>query len=174
MIKEELKLLLEKQGYGFIGKHSAIKICEWTKKSLRDEGVCYKEKFYGIKAHRCCQMSPSIGFCQNRCIFCWRPIEYTIGTKIKGKVDNPKELIENAIKMQQKQLIGFKGYKKVNRKKLEEAMKPNQFAISLSGEPCIYPKLGQLIKEIHKRKATSFLVTNGLQPEVLEKLKTML
>ena len=172
-IPRALKKLLEKQKYAFIGDHSAIKTCEWTRKSLRDEDVCYKEKFYGIKSHLCCQISPSIGFCQNRCVFCWRPVEYTVDSKIKGKIDDPKELIENAIKMQQRQLIGFQGYKKVNRKKLKEAMHPNQFAISLSGEPTLYPKLGQLIKEINKRKATSFLVTNGLQPEVLEKLKPL-
>jgi len=172
-IKPELKKLLEKQHYAFIGDHSAIKICEWTKKSLLDTGFCYKQKFYGIKSHRCCQMTPSIGYCTNHCVFCWRPIEYTEGIKLKGKTDSPKELIENAIKAQQKQLIGFKGNKKVNKKKLEQAMNPNQFAISLAGEPTLYPKLSELIKEIKKRKATSFLVTNGLQPTVLKKLNPL-
>lgn len=166
----KLKQLLEKQHYAFIGDHSAIKICEWTKRSLRDEDICYKEKFYGIKSHRCCQMTPSIGFCTNSCIFCWRPLEYTVASKIKGKVDDPKELINNAIKAQKRQLIGFKGNDKVNLKKLEEALQPNQFAISLSGEPTLYPKLNELIKEIFNIKATAFLVTNGLQPEVLKKL----
>ena len=172
-ISPELRKLLENQQYAFIGRHSAIKICEWTKKSLRDEGFCYKQKFYGIQSHRCCQITPSVGFCQNRCIFCWRPIEYTEGIKLTGKLDSPKELIKNAIKAQQKQLIGFKGNKKVNKKKLEESMHPNQFAISLAGEPTLYPKLNGLIKEIKKIKATSFLVTNGLQPDVLKKLNPL-
>jgi len=35
--------LLEKQSYEFCGEHSAVKICEWTKKSLRGDGVCYKK-----------------------------------------------------------------------------------------------------------------------------------
>ena len=64
-MQKELKLLLEKQQYAFIGEHSAIKICEWTKRSLKDQGVCYKEKFYGINSHRCCQMTPAVNFCQN-------------------------------------------------------------------------------------------------------------
>jgi tRNA wybutosine-synthesizing protein 1 len=172
-ISSELKKLLENQHYSFIGEHSAIKICEWTKKSLLDKGFCYKEQFYGIKSHRCCQMTPSIGYCTNKCIFCWRPIEYTEGTSMKGKVDQPKQLIENAIIAQRKQLIGFKGNKNVNLKKLEEALHPNQFAISLSGEPTLYPKLGELIKEIKKIKATSFVVSNGMHPEALKKLKPL-
>ena len=45
------------------------------------------------------------------------------------------------------------------------------FAISLTGEPTLYPKLPELIKEIHSRGKTSFLVTNGQHPEVLQKLK---
>ena len=152
LLPSELKKLLQKQHYNFIGNHSAIKICTWTKKSLLDQDFCYKQKFYNIKSHLCCQLSTTIGFCQNRCILCWRPTEYTIGTEIKGKLDNPKELIQNAIIAQKKQLIGFKGNDKVNKKKLEQAMQPNQFAISLSGEPTLYPKLGELIKEIHKIK----------------------
>ena len=50
---------LQKMGYRFAGNnyHAAAKICHWTKKSILDEGVCYKEKFYGIKSHRCLQMS---------------------------------------------------------------------------------------------------------------------
>ncbi|MBW2996401.1 4-demethylwyosine synthase TYW1 [Candidatus Woesearchaeota archaeon] len=172
MVKPELKKLLEKQHYAFIGDHSAIKICAWTKKSLLDQDICYKEKFYGISSHQCCQISTTIGYCQNRCIFCWRPIEYTEGDKLKN-IDNPKELIEKAIKAQQKQLSGFGGNKKLNKEKFKQAQIPNQFAISLSGEPLIYPKLGELIKEIFKRKATAYIVTNGLLPEALSQLSPL-
>ncbi|MBD3248559.1 4-demethylwyosine synthase TYW1 [Candidatus Woesearchaeota archaeon] len=169
-LPKELKLLLEKQQNEVIGEHSAVKICTWTKKSLKDEGVCYKEKFYGISSHRCCQLSPSMNFCQNSCIFCWRPIEHTVGTEMKGKIDDPKTLIDNAIKAQRKLLNGFPGNPKTNMKKFKQAQDPNQFAISLSGEHTIYPKLGELIAEIKKRKATSYVVTNGMLPD---KIKTL-
>ena len=53
MKKEDIKKTMEKQGYRFIGDHSIIKICRWTKKSLRNEGECYKNKFYGIPSWRC-------------------------------------------------------------------------------------------------------------------------
>jgi tRNA wybutosine-synthesizing protein 1 len=45
-----------------------------------------------------------------------------------------------------------------------------QFAISLSGEPTIYPYVGELISELRRRGKTSFLVTNGLFPEKLREL----
>lgn len=167
---------IRKETYELVGNHSAVQLCNWTKKSLRDEGVCFKEKFYGIKCHLCCQMTPSI-FCNNRCIHCWRDITNAKDEFIQNP-DEPKKIIEGAIKAQQKLLTGFKidpnsnkkQLSKANQEKLREAQQPNQFALSLTGEPTLYPKIGELISEIRKRGATSFLVTNGLQPEVIQKL----
>ena len=159
---------LYKQGYRLVGNHSAIKVCGWTKKSLRNEGVCYKEKFYDTKCHRCIQMTPSF-VCSNRCIWCWRDIDFT-KPKWSGKVDDPKFIVDECIKQNAKYLEGFGGNKKTNMKKYKERLKPQQFAISLTGEPTTYPKLPELIKELKKRKINSFLVTNGTQPEMLKKL----
>jgi len=175
MIPKEIRKILEKQHYSIVGKHSAVQICRWTKKSLRDEGVCYKEKFYGIESHRCCQMTPSVVWCQNQCLHCWRAVEHTIGTEIKTE-NSPKEIIEGCIKTQKELLIGFKKGKKknlsrANMKKYEEAQEPMQFAISLSGEPMIYDKIGELIEELSQRGKTSFLVTNGLYPEKIKELR---
>ena len=169
MISDLKKKDLKKQGYRVIGNHSAIKVCEWTKKSLRGEDVCYKEKFYDTKCHRCVQMTPALNFCSHRCTWCWRDIDFT-KAKWKGKVDSPKFIIDECIKEFNKTLVGFGGYKGVDRKKLEEISKPQQFAISLSGEPTMYPKLPELILELRKRKINSFLVTNGTQPLMLKKL----
>ena len=172
-ISPELKALLEKQHYCFSGEHSAVKICTWTKKSLLDENVCYKEKFYGIRAHLCCQMTPSVGFCTNQCIHCWREMEYTAGVKMNGILDEPEEIIKKSILCQRKLLNGFFGNEKANRKKLNQAQEPMHFAISLTGEPTIYPKLSELISELHKLGKTTFLVTNGQFPEVIENLKEL-
>jgi len=65
------KKQLKKQGYRLIGSHSAVKTCEWTRKSLRGTGDCYKYAFYGIRSHQCLQMTTSM-FCASRCKFCWR------------------------------------------------------------------------------------------------------
>ena len=172
-ISPELKILLEKQHYCFSGEHSAVKICTWTKKSLLDENVCYKEKFYGIRCHLCCQMTPSVGFCTNQCIHCWREMDYTAGFKMDSIVDDPKEIIKKSILCQRKLLNGFYGNEKVNRKKLNQAQEPMHFAISLTGEPTIYPKLSELITELHKQGKTTFLVTNGQFPDVIKNLKEL-
>lgn len=170
MIPQKVKEVLEKQHYRIVGKHSAVKICNWTKNSLNNKGVCWKEKFYGIKSHRCCQMAVSVMWCENQCLHCWRAIEMNLGINI-GKIDEPKKILDEIIEARKKLLMGFKGSKKISKKKFEEALNPNFFTLSLSGEPTLYPKVGELIKEIRKRKAISFLVTNGQNPEVIEKLE---
>jgi len=170
-LSKEHKEAFEHMHYEVVGRHSAVEICSWTKKSLLDEGVCYKQKFYGINCHRCCQMSPAAGWCDQKCIFCWRPHELNEGTRMDNDVDDPKEIVDGCIKAQRKKLSGFGGNEKVNRKKFEEAQEPMHFAISLTGEPTLYPRLPELIKELHSRGKTTFLVTNGQHPEMLEKLK---
>jgi tRNA wybutosine-synthesizing protein 1 len=163
---------LEKTGYRFVGheKHAATKICHWTKKSLLDQGVCYKQKFYGIKSHRCLQMSPSIPFCHHKCLFCWRDTSVT-KNKINVNFDDPKIIIDECIEAQKKLLCGFFGNSKVNMDKLIEAQEPKHAAVSLAGEPLLYPLIDDLIREFHKRDLTTFLVTNGINPSKLDKIQ---
>jgi tRNA wybutosine-synthesizing protein 1 len=163
--------LLKKQHYGLVGKHSVVQICSWTKKSLVNEGSCYKQKFYGINSHRCCEMSPTAVWCHNKCVHCWRAIECTQGMKMPAGVEEPKEIIEGLIKARKKLLTGFKGNSKINMQKFDEAQRPNHFAISLIGEPTLYAKLPKMIKEIRSLKATSFIVSNGLNPQMLKKME---
>ena len=170
MLSQAKKKDLEKQGYRLVGEHSAIKVCLWTKKSLRGEGTCYKQKFYGINSHRCVQMTPSLLNCTLRCRWCWRDIEHTL-PKWTGKADPPKKIIQGCIKEHVKFLQGFGGNKKTSKKKYAEAQKPLHFAISLAGEPTLYPKLPEMIRELKKQKISSFLVTNGTNPEMLRRLK---
>ena len=179
MIPEKIKEILRKQHYEIVGKNSAVQICRWTKKSIKNEGVCYKQKFYGIESHRCCQMTPAVEWCHNKCLHCWRATELTLGDELKKtEVDKPSEIINGCINAQRKLLQGFKikpetkhkTKSKADMKKWQEAQEPNQFAISLAGEPTIYPYIGELIEELRKRKKTSFLVTNGLLPEKIKEL----
>ncbi|MCE7699092.1 MAG: 4-demethylwyosine synthase TYW1 [Methanobacterium paludis] len=164
---------LEKKGYRFAGneRHAAAKVCHWTRKSLVDEGVCYKEKFYGIKSHRCLQMSPSIPFCHQKCLFCWRDVSIT-GTTWNEDFDEPKKIIDDCIDAQRNLLCGYFGNSKVNIKKLKEAQEPNNAAISLAGEPMLYPKIEGLIEEFKRRDFTTFLVTNGMMPSKLKNMGT--
>ncbi|MFA5061129.1 MAG: radical SAM protein [Candidatus Pacearchaeota archaeon] len=164
------KKALEKMNYAIVGDTSAVQICLWTKNSLRGKGGCWKEKFYGISAASCCQMTPSVMWCENRCVHCWRPIEMSLGTTLP-KIDEPKEILDGIVEARKKLLEGFRGRKGVDLKKYEEALEPKLYTMSLSGEPTLYPKLGEMFKEIRRRGAVSFLVTNGLNPDAIESLK---
>lgn len=163
---------LEYSGYRFLGSkgHAAVKICHWTKKSILNEGFCYKEKFYGIESHRCLQMSPAVPFCHQKCSFCWRDLSLT-KTEWVGEYDDPKTIIQDAINAQNKLLCGFFGNDKADRKKLEESKKPNNAAISLAGEPMFYPDINELIAEFKKQDFTTFLVSNGVMYEKLANLQ---
>ena len=174
-LPEETRLRMEKSGYRFVGKnfHSVVKPCTWVKKSIRDEGVCYKEKFYkkyhNTESHRCMQMSPSV-LCCNACVYCWRDVSSCNGTKWIGKIDDPEEILNQSIKAHQKLLVGFKGSSTANKKKWKESQDPTQIAISLIGEPTFYPRLSELIELSKKRGMAAYLVTNGQLPENLEKI----
>ncbi len=162
---------LRKHGYGLVGRHSGVKLCHWLRKSLRGEGHCYKQEFYGIESHRCLQMSPCVAHCNFRCVFCWRPVDLTEGNSIEGQVDDPRSIVEGSIKAQRKLLSGFGGVPDlVDRASFEEALSPKHAAISLAGEPTLYPYLGELLREYSKAGMTTFLVTNGSMPEALENL----
>jgi tRNA wybutosine-synthesizing protein 1 len=86
------------------------------------------------------------------------------------EVDDPKTIVDEMVYQQRNLIAGYKLHSKVPIEKYEEAFNPRHAAISLSGEPTFYPKLSELIEEFHSRKMTTFLVTNGTNPEVLEKL----
>ncbi|MFC2175186.1 4-demethylwyosine synthase TYW1 [archaeon] len=166
MLPPELKASLMKQHYK-TGSHSGVKLCHWTKESLTSGRVCYKEKFYGIKSHRCLQMTPAVAWCQQKCAFCWRPHEVNVPAP---EWDEPEQVIEECEEGQRLLLTGYGGNEECDKKKLAEAQQPNQAAISLAGEPTLYPKIGGLIEEFHKRNYTTFLVTNGLLPERLAEI----
>lgn len=162
---------LESSGYRFVGSHNhaAAKICHWTKQSILDKGVCYKEKFYGIKSHRCLQMAPAVPNCQQKCEFCWRDLSYT-QTQWEGEYDDPKTIIDEAVKAQNNLLCGFFGNDKANKEKLEESKTPTNAAISLAGEPMLYPEIDELIAEFNRRNFTTFVVSNG---QCVDKLKNL-
>jgi len=171
MSDEEYWRLLRKHGYQRVGAHSAVKSCLWLKKALRGEGVCYKGRFYGIFSHRCIQMTPTL-MCNQRCMFCWRPVE--VEPPAYGW-DSPSLIADGAIEAQMRLLTGYGGSSKTDGAALMEAHMPRHVAISLAGEPTLYPYLDELIREFSSRDMTTFVVSNGTRPEVIEKISpTML
>ncbi|MFX1313565.1 MAG: radical SAM protein [Promethearchaeota archaeon] len=51
-----------------------------------------------------------------------------------------------------------------------EALHPNHAAISLDGEPLLYPKMSDLVQEFKNRNMTTFIVSNGTLPDKILKL----
>ncbi len=166
---KELKRLLERQHYRIIGNHSGVKVCHWMRQKLLHGRPCYKETFYGIESHRCLQMTPTIDKCTQNCLFCWRVKGFS-DVPSSNDFDDPQMILQESIKAQKPLISGFKGDERCDEKLWHEALKPNQVAISLTGEPTFYPYLGEFIELCHKKGMTTFLVTNGTNPDVLEKL----
>jgi tRNA wybutosine-synthesizing protein 1 len=119
------------------------------------------------------EMTPAAMNCENRCIYCWRPTEfYDTLNMPTDLVDEPDIIVEHLIAERKKLINGFYGHSKNDKKRLDESLLPSHYAISLSGEPTMYPKLPQLIKYLKSLSETRsiFLVTNGQEPHMLERL----
>lgn len=167
MLTPLLRKSLEKQGYKLFGSHSGVKLCRWTKAMLRGRGGCYKHTAYGITSYRCMEMTPSLA-CASKCVFCWRHHSNPVARSWKWKVDEPEFLIENAIKNHVQMINSLKGVPGVQQDRFEEAFVPKHCALSLVGEPIIYPYIGKFLDLLHEKKISSFLVTNAQFPEQME------
>ena len=256
-----------KTTYRIMGKnkHTAIKPCHWLEQKLmtgRDNRNCYKGVF-GIQSHRCLQNTPSMPFCNQQCVFCWRDIELgNLSSEFSVEPDDPSYLIDEMIRHHQyiiKNHLPLRRYLEnyeimvdlltimlknrenhsinslskglhVSKNKVEralnllknqeflfpednslknfkldneisccidtrdeivklinlslttpdeimqthsEAMNPNHAAISLDGEPFLYPKLDGLVGEFRDRNMTTFIVTNGTLPKRIESLNSL-
>ncbi|HZY92312.1 MAG TPA: 4-demethylwyosine synthase TYW1 [Thermoplasmata archaeon] len=160
---------LADQGYQLTGRHSAVKLCYWTRQSLVHRRDCYKGRFYGIESHRCLQMSPAIDSCNLHCRFCWRNQGWE-NDETMVEYDEPERLLERSIEAQRRILSGFKGEPGVSAERWAEAQRPRHIAISLTGEPTLYPKMNRFLELCHAEGITTFLVTNGTNPEGLRAL----
>ena len=171
-IKPNVMEQLKKAKYG-VADHSTVELCHWTKKSFRNEGTCYKHKFYGISTHRCMEFSPAGMHCENRCVYCWRPMEFYDSLAMDTeRVAEPEDIMKKLMAERRKLIMGHYGDPNQDKQKLDESLLPSHYAISLSGEPTMYPKLPELIKYLKSLQETKsiFLVTNGQEPDMIQKL----
>jgi len=174
LVPPQLIKTLKKQKYHIVGRHSAVKRCRWLYETLVHDRPCYKQKFYGIKTHQCIQMTPTLFYCTQQCLFCWRAqnddLTITWDEMKLPKWDSPQKIVHESIKAQLDILSGYKGNTETNRQKLKEALTPKHAAISLTGEPTLYQPIGELIQAFHRKNFTTFLVSNGTMPSALAKL----
>ncbi|XP_045140457.1 S-adenosyl-L-methionine-dependent tRNA 4-demethylwyosine synthase TYW1 [Echinops telfairi] len=170
MITPALREALTKQGYQLIGSHSGVKLCRWTKSMLRGRGGCYKHTFYGIESHRCMEATPSLA-CANKCVFCWRHHTNPVGTEWRWKMDQPEMILKEAIENHQNMIKQFKGVPGVRADRFEEGLEVRHCALSLVGEPIMYPEINRFLELLHQREISSFLVTNAQFPAEIRSLK---
>ena len=167
LIEPRIANRLSKQKYHLVGEHGGVKVCHWTKQSLVNDRSCYKGTFYGIESHGCMQMAPNVDTCNLACSYCWREPHSETLNKID---DDPYELFLQSVKAHRRLITGYGGNPKADPKKFAEAQNPKHVAISLNGEPTLYSRLGEFLEICHQHGVSTFLVTNGSLPKVIEKL----
>jgi tRNA wybutosine-synthesizing protein 1 len=170
MLSTQAKESLIKQHYRIIGTHSAVKTCTWTKHMIRGQGGCYKLTFYGIMSHQCLQMTTSIS-CANRCTFCWRDYKAPVSKEWKWNIDEPQPIFQESLTAHMKLLSGFGDRAGMSKKLWEQAKTVKHVALSLTGEPIIYPRINELIDIFHANNVSTFLVTNAQYPLQIKELR---
>lgn len=169
MITPALREALSKQGYKLIGSHSGVKLCRWTKSMLRGRGGCYKHTFYGIESHRCMETTPSLA-CANKCVFCWRHHTNPVGTEWRWKMDPAEKILQESLEKHQNMIREFKGVPGVKPERYEEGLAVKHCALSLVGEPIMYPEINAFLRLLHSNRISSFLVTNAQFPQEIRSL----
>lgn len=201
MITPAQRKALTKEGYKIIGTHSAVKLCRWTKAQLRGRGGCYKHTAYGaycnestvlavvvepavthsythspslcyagITSYQCMEMTPNLS-CANKCTFCWRHHRNPVGREWRWRTDEPELIVSEAIAKHTAMINEFKGTPGVKMDRWQEAFTVRHCALSLVGEPIFYPHINRLLRLLHERRISSFLVTNAQFPEAIETLE---
>ena len=169
MVTPKLRKALTKQGYKILGTHSGVKLCRWTKAMLRGRGGCYKHAFYGIESHRCMETTPSLA-CANKCVFCWRHHTNPVGKEWKWEMNPAEDIVNDALGQHRKMINEMRGVPGVTEAKLQEGMDPRHCALSLVGEPIMYPEIGKFVSLLHEKRISTFLVTNAQFPKAIEDL----
>eukprot|EP00928_Gymnodinium_smaydae_P063877 TRINITY_DN47355_c0_g1_i1.p1 TRINITY_DN47355_c0_g1~~TRINITY_DN47355_c0_g1_i1.p1 ORF type:complete len:700 (-),score=142.86 TRINITY_DN47355_c0_g1_i1:136-2235(-) len=170
MLTGKMRQQLTKEGYKIVGSHSAVKLCRWTKHQLRGRGGCYKHSFYGISSYQCMEATPSLA-CANKCTFCWRHHKNPVGTTWKWKMDDPNVIVREGIESHRKMIRECKGIPGVKPERYEEALTVKHCALSLVGEPIMYPRINEFVEDLHGRGISTFLVTNAQFPEAIRSLR---
>lgn len=136
---------------------------------LRGRGGCYKHTFYGIESHRCMETTPSLA-CANKCVFCWRHHTNPVGTEWRWKMDEPEMIFQGALDNHVNLIKQFKGVPGVKSERFEEGLRPQHCALSLVGEPIMYPEINKFVDLLHEKGISSFLVTNAQFPDAIRNM----
>ena len=93
-----------------------------------------------------------------------------VGREWRWKVDPPDLIVDEAISRHVAMVKEFRGAPGVQSARWEAALTPRHCALSLVGEPIMYPHVNELVKLLHDRGLSSFLVTNAQFPDAIAAL----
>jgi tRNA wybutosine-synthesizing protein 1 len=79
-------------------------------------------------------------------------------------------IVEEAVNTHVNMIKETKGIPGIQVDRWEEAHQVRHCALSLVGEPIMYPRINELLRELHERKISTFLVTNGQHPQAINDL----
>ena len=104
-------------------------------------------------------------------MFCWRHHKNPVGKEWHWKTDDPHFIVEEAVQKHIQMIKETKGIPGVRMDRWQEAHTVRHCALSLVGEPIMYPRIDELLHDLHTRKISTFLVTNGQHPAAIESLR---
>jgi tRNA wybutosine-synthesizing protein 1 len=84
--------------------------------------------------------------------------------------DRPQAIIDGCLREQRRFISGYGGIPETDKENWKASFEPRHAAISLVGEPTLYPYLEELVAGLKGLGMTTFIVTNGTRPEVLENI----
>jgi tRNA wybutosine-synthesizing protein 1 len=116
------------------------------------------------------EMTPSLA-CANKCVFCWRHHSNPVGKEWKWQLDEPEFIIEQGVENHLAMIRQMKGVPGVRKERLDDAATIRHCALSLVGEPIMYPHINRFVDLLHARGISTFLVTNAQFPDRIRDLQ---
>ena len=86
-------------------------------------------------------------------------------------MDPPEMLVEGALQNHYKMIKQMRGVPGVLPERFEEGFQVRHCALSLVGEPIMYPEINTFTELLHEKGISSYLVTNAQFPEEMKTLK---
>ena len=94
-----------------------------------------------------------------------------VGREWRWATDAPEVILEGALENHRKMVNEFKGVPGVIAHRFQEALEPRHCALSLVGEPIIYPHINRLVDMMHQLHISTFLVTNAQFPDKISAMR---
>ncbi|GAA6065103.1 S-adenosyl-L-methionine-dependent tRNA 4-demethylwyosine synthase TYW1 isoform X1, partial [Tachysurus ichikawai] len=80
-------------------------------------------------------------------------------------MDPAEKILQEALENHRNLIRQFRGVPGVRPERFEEGLAVKHCALSLVGEPIMYPEINSFLRLLHRCHISSFLVTNAQFPE---------